>query len=265
MKCIAFTSDGNKEPLVKDDEFRKIFAIPYKYGTYYEMWANETILLYKYKSNATTKYQDIPEDTWKRIDNISREKGVNDGRHAEQIMLEDIKEIQEYLAVQPDDYDGSHKTIHSIEVILSYSPCDKCSERLCNLKQNLEGKKKITIRIKDSNTVQENMSDLSLFPEVEEQGNIKIKITFSNFYDHLGSNGKSHMEGLKKLLKNGIKLDTFSDKNWQYLFNATGLVTERPWRQRRERDDKLILQYLERCVALEATEQYLIKKRLILQ
>lgn len=231
LKC-SFTSGENKKPLVSEEEFRNCFAIPYAYGTNgpsKKKWSHETILLYKYSSNATTKYWEITEDTWKRIVN-------NSAQHAERIMIEDLENIQNYLTIQPDDYEGGYKAILSVEVILSYSPCDGCSLRLCQLKKQLDEK-------------------------------VKFKITFSNFYKHTeeryGKEGKDNIEGLKDLLRSDVKLDVFSDDNWHYFFNAAGLVTER---QKRERDDKKILQYLEGVVTSERTpaiEQDLREKKLL--
>lgn len=80
----------------------------------------------------------------------------------------------------------------------------------------------------------------------------EFKITFSNFYNP----DKTEMqEGLKKLLKSRIKLDIFTEDSWEYFFNITGLVTEK--RQRREMDDKKILQYFEGLVSLETITDYL--------
>lgn len=67
-------------------------------------------------------------------------------------------------------------------------------------------------------------------------------------------------EGLMDLLEKDIKLENFSDENWQYLFNAAELKTDR---QRRERDDKLILEYLEQLVPLDATKHELLQRKLI--
>lgn len=177
----------------------------------------------------------IPENTWKRIDNTpSTTNSI--GKHAELIMIEDLKRIQEYLAVQPDDNEGSFKAILNLEVILSYSPCASCSKILCLEKDKLDDlvkqSKKSSI---NSNSIQENLSTVSPTTEVEAVDKIKIKITFSNFYKHKETGSK---KGLKALFEKDIKLDIFSDDNWKYFFNAAELETER---QKRERDDRLIL------------------------
>ncbi|CAG2205356.1 unnamed protein product [Mytilus edulis] len=207
QKPGADTGD-NKKPLVSEKEFRDFFAIPNVYGTYDLPWPRSTILLYKYSSNTSIKYWEIPENTLKRVDN---EPG-RDGRDAEEIMIEDLENIQDYLTIQPDDIEGSYKAILSVEVILSYSPCDKCSQSLCLLKETMDKK------VKES---------LSLTKEVEDEEKVKFKITFSNFYKHLEIFDNEHIEGLKNLLRSDIKLDIFSDDNWDYFFNAAGLVTER--------------------------------------
>lgn len=241
----------NKKQLVPEEEFSNCFAIPYAYGTYNWQWPHKTILLYKYSSNATAKYQYIPEDTWKRIDN-------KPGQHAELIMIEDLEEIQDYLTIQPDDYEGSDKAILSVEVILSYSPCYNCAQELCHVKKRIDKKmRQSKTRNRGPETVQENLSALSLTTEVEEVEKIQFKITFSNFYEHTRKHGTGNIEGLKNLMKTEIKLDIFKDENWDYFFNAAGLVTERLCRQRRERDDKKILQYLERLVAFDKMQEAL--------
>ncbi|CAG2250220.1 unnamed protein product [Mytilus edulis] len=170
MKCIVFIPGEIKQSLVSDEDFHKHFANPYAYGKEPSKWPKSTILLYKYSSNATTKFLHIPENTWKRINN---EKGRI---HAELIMKEDLEIIQDYLTMQPDDSEGSYKAILSVEVILSYSPCADCSEELCRLKKmmdvNLMPSKTGN---KDILTVHENLSASSLKTEVAEDEKIYLK------------------------------------------------------------------------------------------
>ncbi|XP_052079338.1 uncharacterized protein LOC127717648 [Mytilus californianus] len=237
LRAGSTMKGGHHKQLVKEKEFRKYFANSYAYGIHGEKWPTKTILLYRYSSNATTKYQDIPEDTWKRLDNEPKINDVDNGRHAELIMIEDLRKIQDYLYIQPIDYEGRYNAILSLEVILSYSPCADCSKRLCLEKEEMDKRVKQSKK-KYFNSVQENLSAVSPTTEVEEEETIKMKITFSNFYMH---NEISNKEGLKNLLKSDIKLDIFTDDNWKYFFNAAGLVTKR---QIREKADKKILQDL---------------------
>ncbi|XP_071149326.1 uncharacterized protein [Mytilus edulis] len=241
-----------QKPLVSEEEYCKCFAHPYAYGTDHSKWPGNTILLYKYSSNATTKYKNIPENIWKRIDNEQQ-------RHAEFIMINELEKIQENLMTD----EGSYTGILSVEVILSYSPCDGCSARLCSLKKNMDEELKQT-RNKDTDNVVMKLSGLSTTTEVEDEEKVKFKITegddeekvkfkitFSNFYKHLDGyrTADQNKEGLRDLLRSGIKLDTFSDDNWHYFFNAAGWFNAE--RQRRESDDKKILQYLKGSVDIE--------------
>lgn len=83
---------------------------------------------------------DIPENTWKRVDNKPKSYLFPDGIHAESIMIEQLHTIPQY-----------HR-IHSIEVIQSYSPCSDCSLELCQLKEHIleERKKKVVMLIQNT-------------------------------------------------------------------------------------------------------------------
>lgn len=126
---LLFISDKNFKLIVSPDEFQEIFAHPYSYYRNPALWPKTTILLYKYGSNATTKFVDIPEGIWRRVKN-------KPGKHAESIMISDLEAIQGYLKQQPDYSGGRYKGIHTVEVILSY--CSNCSTQLCDLKNSLE-------------------------------------------------------------------------------------------------------------------------------
>ncbi|XP_071149006.1 uncharacterized protein [Mytilus edulis] len=262
LKLPGVKTGENKKELVSEEEFHKCFAIPYAYGTNGPKWSHETILLYKYSSNSTTKYWQIPENTWKRVHNIPGKQ------HAELKMIKDLENIQDYLTIQPDDNEGSYQCILSVEVILSYSPCDKCSYALFHDKEKMDEKLRKRKEGNKDIAVLKTLSAFSLTQEVdkeEEEEKIEFKITFSNFYNHLERfpDGKNNMKGLENLMRKEIKLDIFTDNNWQYFFNAAGLVTKR---QRRERDDEKILQYLEGLVTSErilAIEQDLRKNKLL--
>ncbi|VDI53525.1 Hypothetical predicted protein, partial [Mytilus galloprovincialis] len=224
----------NKGPLVSLEEFRSHFANASRYLPEDETWPPSTILLYKYEYNVNVAFNNTynPENTWKRVDfTPTTEYTTGDEVHAELIMIEQLREIRQY------------QSIHRIEVILSYSPCRNCSDALCKFKEELYGEKN---------------KGSSGFPTDLEKGEAtEFKITFSNFFCH---DDLENQGGLKNLLKGGIKLDIFTDENWKYFFNVTGLVTER--RQRREIDDKKILQYFEGLVALETITNYLEAHRL---
>ncbi|XP_063412699.1 uncharacterized protein LOC134695391 [Mytilus trossulus] len=246
LKLPGAETGEKKKPLVSKEEFHDCFAHPHAYGTNPSSWRNETTLLYKYSSNATTKYWDIPEHTWKKIFNLG-------DKHAELIMKEDLLNIQDYLTIQPDDYEGGYKVILSVEVILSYSPCDKCAQALCQLKEKMDEK----VKQRNEKGEQSKTRNKGTNTEIEEVEKNKFKITFSNFYKHLELYQNEHMKGLKDLLKSDIKLDVFTRDNWDYFFTAAGLVTERPRRRRREKDDKKILQYLEDLVAFDRMQEAL--------
>ncbi|CAC5387346.1 unnamed protein product [Mytilus coruscus] len=245
---------ANGHPLVSLKEFREQFAIPFKYGDREKPWPRSTILLYKYSSKATLKYGDIPENTWIRIDNAI-------GKHAEIIMIKDLKKIQHHLEEQADYNVGSYKGILSIEVILNYSPDSDCSNKLCICKKYLD-EEIAKQRTNGNEGPADKVRKMSLTTEVEKVEKIKFKITFSNFYKHIEElYGKENMEGLTNLLKSDITLDILTDENWKYFFNAAGLVTER---QRREKDDKKILQYLKGLAALDQTNiDYLREHNLV--
>ncbi|CAG2244085.1 unnamed protein product [Mytilus edulis] len=192
-------------------------------------------LLYKYSSNATSKYWGIPEDTWKKIVNTQFKKGECDGKHAKLIMIEDLENIQDYLTIQPDDYEESYKAILSVEVISSYSPCYPCAQALCKVKKKQDEKvKQIKTRNKDPGTVREDFSALSSTTEIEAEETIKLKITFSTFYKHL----EYFISGLREnMVAAGL--------------HVAPETPEESERRQRERDDWKILQYLEGLVTLE--------------
>lgn len=57
-------------------------------------------------------------------------------------MITKLTEIQEHLKKQPEYKRGSYNGIRTIDVILSYSPCNEvphcCSTKLCDFKNILE-------------------------------------------------------------------------------------------------------------------------------
>lgn len=167
-------------------------------------------------------------------------------------MIEELTEIQRYLKCQRDYKEGSYKGIHGVEVIGSYSPCSDCSEKIELFKNDLDTEKR---------DIGREMAALSIGAEFKKEDKIKIQITFSNFYMHTKTYGPKNWEGLKKLLKAGIKLDILKEDNWHYFLNAAGLI--HPERQGRERDDKEIFQYLEESVKLEQVKSYLEEQNLV--
>ncbi|XP_071176976.1 uncharacterized protein [Mytilus edulis] len=264
LKSFTGTEKGaNGQPLVSLEEFHEVFAVPFKYGESEKPWPRSTILLYKYSSKATVKYVDIPENTWIRVDNAI-------GKHAEIIMIKDLKKIQNHLEEQADYKVGSYKGILSIEVIINYSPDRDCSDKLCTCKKYLDAeivKQRRDVEIAKQRTNRyegpaDKVRKMSPTTEVERGENIKFKITFSNFYKHIKDiYGPENMKGLTNLLKSDIKLDILTDENRTYFFNAAGLETER---QRREKDDKKILQYLKGLAALDQTNiDYLTENNLV--
>ncbi|CAC5414655.1 unnamed protein product [Mytilus coruscus] len=158
----------SQEPLVSLKEFNENFAFPFKYGDTSKPWPRKTILLYKYSSNAINKSFIYPENTWKKVEN---EQGR---RHAEVIMIESLRSIQDSLE---NDFccpaQSLYEGIHSIEVIQSYSPCSSCSAELCSFKRTLD--EKITAN---------RIARISLTTNFKRLEEIKFQITFSNFYMH---------------------------------------------------------------------------------
>lgn len=157
-------------------------------------------------------------------------------------MIEKLERIQRVLEWR-SDCEGSYLGIHSIEVISSYSPCKGCSDKLCTLKNYLEDKvKHHECRLETEDDLAKRLSNLTIMPT-------EFSITFSNFYKHYK---RENEQGLLKLLKNEIKLDTFTDDKWQYFFDAAGLSPkiqsrEEPLvtkREKRESDDRKLLEYL---------------------
>ncbi|XP_063441954.1 uncharacterized protein LOC134722274 [Mytilus trossulus] len=223
---------GYNESLASLEDFNKVFAIPLKYSDSSKSWPSIPVLLYKYASNTTGKHFDIPENTWIRVDSRL-------GQHAESIMVTDLINTQDFLESQVEYYTGSrYQGIHSIEVILSYSPCSTCSNKLCGLKGILD--EKIT---------QHMMTIFSIGTDVEETEKTEFKITFSNFNkNNVDEQGYENNEGLKNLRKNDVNLYIKSDDDWQDFLKAAGLVTER---RKRETDDKIALQYFEGSADLD--------------
>lgn len=203
-----------------------MFAIPFKYRDSSQPWPRSTILLYKYSSNSPKKCAEIPENTWRREDNAYQQK------HAESKMICALSIIQNSMEEERQEVANKEPIgINSIEVILSYSPCIECSKDLCLFKDKLD----VDLRQRKTTKV----------INTAEDEKIQFKITFSNFYKHFEL---GYMDGLEDLLKKGIKLDILTDDNWEYFFNASGLVTDR---QRRERDDKKLLHHLKESVTLD--------------
>lgn len=97
--------------------------------------------------------------------------------------------------------------------------------------------------------------------------NINISIMFSNFYKHYIP---VNWQGLYDLLKNGIRLVTFTNDIWTHFLEAAELqsmvqcheqyVVSK--RQKRDMDDKLLLQYLEGSRDLEYIIQYLENRKI---
>lgn len=165
-------------------------------------------------------------------------------------MIEDLRKIQNY-------YEEHYKAILSLDVIIRYSPCADCSQRLCSEKEQMDRLlKQSKKRNKCSNSVHENMSSVSSTTEVDEE-KIKMKITFANFYMY---NDIFNKNGLANLWRKDIKLEVFTGVNQKYFFKAAGLVTRG---QIRETDDKKILQELKEFAALTLhswEEQYEIEQ-----
>lgn len=213
---------SDKQPGVSIKEFQTIFAVPK--GT----WPHTIILLYKYSSNASTKYQDIPENTWQRIDNDPKVKKRDyEGEHAESIMIKQLTEIQNHLKKQRDYERGSYNGIRTIDIILNYSPCNEdphyCSTILCHFKDSL--KKDIKAAEEAFNDTcasaiaacTEKVSKLTVKGKDEEVP--KIKITFANFYKYYEAES---IEGLKNLRRNGIELDVLTGDKWNDFYKAIG-------------------------------------------
>ncbi|XP_052079349.1 uncharacterized protein LOC127717650 isoform X2 [Mytilus californianus] len=247
------------ETLVSIEEFKSIFAIPYKYRNKKEPWPHTVTLLYKYSSNANTKYEDIPENTWKRIDNDPMIRDYK-GEHAESIMIKQLMEIQNHLKKQKDYNRGSYKGIHTIDVILSFSPCNKhphcCSTKLCDFKASLENDIRSAVDSSNGTTVEtaddlnkkmsnlnmegkekevaEKMPNSNIEGKEKEGAKIEMNIQFSNFYlDNVSEN----REGLKNLRQKGIKLDVLTGDKWIYFYRAIGFELPEG-REEREKDDE---------------------------
>lgn len=170
-------------------------------------------------------------------------------------MIEELEIIQGFLEKHTDYCEESYQGIHHIEVISSYSPCKGCSDRLCDLKKNLEEKLKICKSRNSTETEVDELSTTFNKSIMLNTENINFQITFSTFYYHDNSENEI---GLINLLKNEIKLDTFTDDNWEYFFEAAGLSSEIQSkekhlvtkRQKREEDDSKLLQYFNLLVPL---------------
>ncbi|CAG2205361.1 unnamed protein product [Mytilus edulis] len=233
---ITSQLDKNFKLIVSPDEFQEIFAHPYSYYRNPALWPKTTILLYKYGSNATTKFVDIPEGIWRRVKNKPR-------KHAESIMISDLEAIQGYLKQQPDYSGGRYKGIHTVEVILSYSPCSNCSTQLCDLKNSLE--QDIRAPEEDPDETGDAISQLNKQIAGLRMTDINFQIIFSNFYLH---RDEKNREGLINLSRNNIKLDILTGEKWKYFYMAI-LGFELPkGREDREKQDEAIFQNLQKLV-----------------
>ncbi|VDI57478.1 Hypothetical predicted protein [Mytilus galloprovincialis] len=239
---VIFPTGANNQTFVSKADFQEKFAIPYRYGDKSKPWPHTTILLYKYSSNAITKYPVIPENTWQRIDNDPR-NAYYEGGHAESILIKKMTKTQEHLKKQPYNDRESYNGIHTIEVILNYSPCHCCSTKLCDFKKILErdvSALELTVCSNDSKDGDDAFA--TMFQSLRTKGNVDIKITFANFYKYYS---KENMEGLKELLRNDIELDLLTGDTWLNFFDAVGFdrTTELPiGRKDREKADEKMLE-----------------------
>lgn len=184
-----------------------------------EPWPHETILLFRY----STIEEPDEASHWMRQDNEPKSPGI-DKMHAEFKMIKILKTLN---------------SISRIEVILNYSPCSDCSEKLCSLKRDLDKEykqsKNIEREMKAIDSMIKGTEDLSLNPGDKEEDKIEFKITFSYFYRvYTGMSGtgiNKHSQGIINLFKNEIKLEILTYDKWQYFFKETGLLHEREKRE----------------------------------
>lgn len=176
-------------------------------------------------------------------------------------MIKQLTEIQDHLTKQPDYTRGG---INTIDVILSFSPCNRkpyfCSNKLCDFKDILESELTFcnNFPIDEDDDLANSFQSLSMNGQKEEEAtNVQIKITFANFYQHYY---EKHMDGLKKLVINDIALNILTGYKWQYFFDAVGLDrnTELPiGREDREKeDDKMFAKLMREIHELKLKTTY---------
>jgi cytidine deaminase len=171
--------------------------LKYQYGTYRYKWPKKTILLCQCSVETTSgeKYAVTP---------LIRFNNIFKGNHAEEEMINYLENHTQSLLKLPGICNAK------LSMILSYSPCNICSEAILEFKSNF---KKFT------------------------QCSLEIEIKFSNIYNCYESQN-SHVKGLHELISGGVRLSVFCGKNdWKWFTNEK-ICLDSDFVYNKEREDR---------------------------
>ena len=197
-----------QDQILSEHKFRTRFAHGCRYGTQ-DAWPKETILFYRLIG------EDKPT-SWKMISSYSTTP-----LHVEITMMNDEDLIPTTL---------QHST-YTLEMIISFSPCKKCSDELIRFKNTFKSMKKT----------------------------LRVTIRISSFYQVFNPRITYNMDGLLNLLKENVVLKVFDgDSDWtEFLRDVINLpeehfvdwlaVTWEPVRKEREYVDRCILKDIYSC------------------
>ena len=199
------------------------FIIKHKYGENHEDWPSgkgATIVLSTVEIYSTKRSSTSIKD-----DKLTRKTVYKNGEHpnhAEGYFLRDLKDEIETLLADEE----TKVTKVQAKLVQNYSPCNNYSD------DNKSGCADDILQFKES---------------MRKKGiNFSLTIKFATFYSH---EVKSNREGLKKLLRNDVKLELLQGKDdWkEFLYDETFVnlkllrMATSEKRKEREKDDVEIL------------------------
>ena len=189
--------------LLSLDEFATRFAHGCRYGNQRDPWPRDTILFYRLAGQRIC----IP---WKKISSLSIPE------HAEVCMLRDA-ELMRLLTSLP-------QATYTLEMVLSYSLCRRCSDELINFKN----------RFKTSSI------------------NLRITMRISSFYCTYKPLDTQNLDGLLNLVLENVILKTFDgDSDWMEFLRDVIYIPEmylRWWLAVASNPNRRRREYVDRCI-----------------
>ncbi|KAK3605396.1 hypothetical protein CHS0354_036304 [Potamilus streckersoni] len=179
-------SEDSEDNIFSDEEIKQYFRVDLMYMERVKEWPNKTILHYVLTVNNLKTHTSFSN----KLFNSSK-------KHAEENLLEDLKEIFDGLEKNPlEELEGAFKALSltkknkvmkmELEITMNYSPCKECAD---NIK--------------------------SYINEIEKDFDIHVIIRFGSFYLLYPKDDKNkHIEGLAQLQNAEIILYLVWDLNW---------------------------------------------------